>query len=66
MVWVYRLEKGKQVLLAPAHALNLETEQLSLEEAKAASQQFRKASKDINNKSIIIEFQNQTCNMQRH
>jgi hypothetical protein len=30
---VYRLEKGKAVLLGAAHALDLETEQLALEEA---------------------------------
>ena len=54
-VWVYRLEKGLEVLLASAHALNLEAEQLSLEEAKAASRKLRDAGKDINNKSIIAE-----------
>ena len=54
-VWVYRLEKGKEVLLSAAHALDWETEQLSLEEAKAASRRLRSASKKLGNKSILAE-----------
>jgi hypothetical protein len=55
-IWVYRLEKGKEVLLAAAHALDLETEQLSLEEAQAASRQLRMVGKEISNQSIVAEI----------
>ncbi|MBD2741885.1 Mu transposase C-terminal domain-containing protein [Coleofasciculus sp. FACHB-1120] len=54
-VWVYRSEMGKDVFLTAAHALDLETEQLSFEDNKAASRKLRKAGKDINNKSILAE-----------
>ena len=54
-VWVYRSEMGKDVFLAAAHAMDLETEQLSLEDAKAASRKLRKVGKDISNKSILAE-----------
>ena len=54
-IWVYRLENGKEVLLSAAHALDLETEQLSFDEAKAASRRLRQASKEISNKSILAE-----------
>jgi putative transposase len=55
-IWVYRMEKGKEVLLAAAHALDLETEQLSLEEAQAASRQLRMVGKEISNQSIVAEI----------
>jgi putative transposase len=55
-IWVYRIEKGKEVLLCAAHALDLETEQLSLEEAQAASRQLRIAGKEISNQSIVAEI----------
>jgi putative transposase len=55
-IWVYRLEKGKEVLLAAAHALDLETEQLSLEEAQAASRKLRMVGKEISNQSIVSEI----------
>jgi putative transposase len=54
-IWVYRLEKGKEVLLGAAHALDLETEQVSLEEAKAASRRVRQAAKTISNHTILSE-----------
>jgi putative transposase len=54
-IWVYRLEKGKEVLVGAAHALNLETKQLSLEEAKAASRRVRQAAKTISNHTILSE-----------
>lgn len=54
-IWVYRLEKGKEVLVGAAHALDLETEQVSLEEAKAASRRVRQAAKTISNHTILSE-----------
>ncbi|MBS3030371.1 MAG: Mu transposase C-terminal domain-containing protein [Dolichospermum sp. DET50] len=55
-VWVYRIDKGKEELLSAAHALDWETEQLSLEEAKAASQKVRSVGKTLSNKSILAEI----------
>ncbi|BAZ48745.1 transposase-like Mu [Nostoc sp. NIES-4103] len=55
-VWVYRIEKGKEVFLSAAHALDWETEQLSLEEAKAASRKVRSVGKTLTNKSILAEI----------
>jgi putative transposase len=54
-IWVYRLEKGKEVLVGAAHALDLETEQVSLEEAKAASRRVRQAAKTISNHTILAQ-----------
>ncbi|MBD2566641.1 Mu transposase C-terminal domain-containing protein [Anabaena lutea] len=55
-VWVYRIDKGKEELLSAAHALDWETEQLSLEEAKAASRKVRSVGKTLSNKSILAEI----------
>ncbi|MGB3636504.1 MAG: Mu transposase C-terminal domain-containing protein [Rivularia sp. (in: cyanobacteria)] len=54
-VFVYRQDSGKEVLLSQAHAIDLETEQISLEEAKAARRRIRDGGKQINNKSILAE-----------
>ncbi|MBE9227253.1 Mu transposase C-terminal domain-containing protein [Phormidium sp. LEGE 05292] len=55
-VWVYLLgTTGKEEFLAAAHAMDLETEQLSFEDNKAASRKLRKAGKEISNKSILAE-----------
>ena len=54
-VFVYRQDSGKEVLVSQAHAIDLETEQISLEEAKAASRRISNAGKQINNKSILAE-----------
>ncbi|WP_375477013.1 Mu transposase C-terminal domain-containing protein [uncultured Nostoc sp.] len=54
-VFVYRQDSGKEVLLSQAHAIDLETEQISLEEAKAASRKIRDTGKQISNKSILAE-----------
>ncbi len=54
-VFVYRQDSGKEVLLSQAHAIDLETEQISLEEAKAASRRIRNTGKQISNKSILAE-----------
>lgn len=54
-LFVYRQDSGKEVLLSVAHAIDLETEQISLEEAKAARRRIRDAGKKISNKSILAE-----------
>ncbi len=54
-VLVYRQEKNQEVFLTRAHAQALETEQLSLDEAEAASRRIRNAGKTINNQSIVQE-----------
>nr|WP_322714390.1 Mu transposase C-terminal domain-containing protein [Nostoc sp. ChiSLP03a] len=56
-VFVYRQDSAKEVLLSQAHAIDLETEQISLEEAKAASRKIRSAGKQLSNKSILAEVQ---------
>jgi putative transposase len=54
-IWVYRQEKHQEVFLARAHAQDLETEQLSLDEAKASARRLRDAGKTINNQAILQE-----------
>nr|WP_236117245.1 Mu transposase C-terminal domain-containing protein [Hassalia byssoidea] len=56
-VFVYRQDSGKEVLLSQQNAIDLETEQISLEEAKAASRKIRSAGKQLSNKSILAEVQ---------
>ena len=55
-IWVYHQEGNQEVFLTRAHALGLETEQLSLEEAKANAKRLRKASKEVNNESMFQEI----------
>jgi putative transposase len=54
-ILVYRKEGDKEVFLARAYAQDLETEQLSIDEAKASSRQVRKAGKTVSNRSILAE-----------
>jgi len=54
-VLVYRQEGSKEVFLARANAQDLETEQLSLDEAKASSRRIREAGKTVSNRSILAE-----------
>jgi putative transposase len=54
-VLVYRQEDKKDVFLTRAYAQGLETEQLSLEEAKASSRRIRKAGKSLSNEAILQE-----------
>jgi putative transposase len=54
-IWVYRQEKHQEVFLTRAHAQDLETEQLSLDEAKASAKKLRSAGKTISNQSILQE-----------
>ncbi len=54
-VLVYRQKGSKEEFLARAFAQDLETEQLSLDEAKASSLKVRKAGKEVSNRSILAE-----------
>jgi putative transposase len=54
-VLVYRQEGSKEVFLARAYAQDLQTEQLSLDEAKASSRKIREAGRTLSNRSILIE-----------
>ena len=54
-IFVYCKEGSKEVFLARAYAQDLETEQLSLDEAKASSRKVREAGKTVNNRSIWAE-----------
>lgn len=54
-VHVYRTEGEKEVFLTNAHAQDLETESISLDEAKSTSRRLRKAGKTISNPSILEE-----------
>ena len=54
-VLVYQQKAGKEEFLARAFAQDLETEQLSLDEAKASSRKVRKAGKTVSNRSILSE-----------
>lgn len=52
-VLIYRQEAGKEVFLARAFAQDLETEQMSLDEAKASSRKIRETGKTVSNRSIL-------------
>ncbi|WP_414513124.1 Mu transposase C-terminal domain-containing protein [Nostoc sp. PCC 9305] len=54
-VLVYRQKANKEEFLARAFAQDLETEQLSLDEAKASSRKIRQAGKMISNRSMLAE-----------
>jgi putative transposase len=52
---VYRTEGDREVFLARAYAQDLETEQLSIDEAKASSRKVREAGKAVSNRSILVQ-----------
>lgn len=54
-IWIYRQEKGKEVFLTRAHAQGLETEKLTLNEAKSSTKRLREKGKSLNNESILRE-----------
>ena len=54
-ILVYRQERDKEVFIARAYAQDLETEELSLDEAKATSRKIREVGKTISNRSILAE-----------
>lgn len=54
-ILIYSREGAQEVFLARAYAQDLETEQLSLDEAKASSRKIREAGRAISNRSILAE-----------
>ncbi|WP_066426978.1 Mu transposase C-terminal domain-containing protein [Anabaena sp. 4-3] len=54
-ILVYRQQGNREEFVARAFAQDLETEQLSLDEAKASSRKIREAGKTISNRSILAE-----------
>ncbi|MEH2013836.1 Mu transposase C-terminal domain-containing protein [Nostoc sp.] len=54
-ILVYCIEGDKEVFIARAYAQDLETEELSLDEAKASSRKVREAGKAVSNRSILAE-----------
>ncbi|MEH1907696.1 Mu transposase C-terminal domain-containing protein [Nostoc sp.] len=54
-ILVYSIEGDKEVFIARAYAQDLETEELSLDEAKASSRKVREAGKAVSNRSILAE-----------
>jgi len=59
-VLVYRSENNKEVFLARAFAQNMETETISLDEAKASIRKVREAGKTISNNSILTEVRDRS------
>jgi putative transposase len=57
---VYRQQGAKDVFLTRAHAQHLDTERLSLAEAKAVSRRLRNGSKEISNQSVLEEISDRT------
>ncbi|EAZ90284.1 Mu transposase C-terminal domain-containing protein [Crocosphaera chwakensis] len=55
-VLAYQQESNQEVFLTRAYAIDLETEQMSLDEAKASSKRVREAGKTISNRSILSEI----------
>jgi putative transposase len=54
-IWIYHQEQNKEVFLTRAHAHDLETEQLSVDEAKASAKRVRAAGKSITNQTILYD-----------
>jgi putative transposase len=54
-ILVYRREHDREVFLAKAHAQDLETEQLSIEEIRASNKKLREKGKAISNRTILEE-----------
>jgi putative transposase len=54
-ILIYCREGENEVFLARAHAQDLETEELSLDEAKAMSRKIREKGKEVTNRSILAE-----------
>lgn len=55
-VWVYKYSQGQEEFLTDAYAQGLETERLSLDEAKASVRNLRDKGQNLNNDSIYLEF----------
>lgn len=59
-LFVYRAQGAHDVFFARAHAQHLETERLSLSEAKAISRRLRQAHQEITNQSMLSEIRDRT------
>ena len=59
-LYIYRNQGDRDVFLTRAHAQNLETERLSLPEAKAISRRLRQACQEITNESVLSEVRDRT------
>ena len=59
-LYVYRNQGTRDIFLTRAHAQNLETERLSLPEAKAISRRLRQARQEITNESVLVEVRSRT------
>ena len=59
-LYIYRNQGELDVFLTRAHAQNLETERLSLSEAKAISRRLRQARQEITNESVLSEVRDRT------
>ena len=55
-LYVYRADGGYDTFLTRAHAMNLETERLSLVDAKAIARRLRESRREINNPAILNEI----------
>ncbi|NER82131.1 MAG: hypothetical protein F6K42_21735 [Leptolyngbya sp. SIO1D8] len=54
-LWVYRYKNGKDTFLTRAHAQDLETEVLSVAEAKAISRRLRRNGRLVTNQALLEE-----------
>ena len=59
-LYIYRAQGESDIFLTRAHAQNLETERLSLPEAKAISRRLRQARQEITNVSVLTEIRDRT------
>lgn len=59
-LYVYQSKGERDIFLTRAHAQNLETERLSLPEAKAISRRLRQARQEITNESVLTEVRSRT------
>ena len=59
-LYIYRAQGNRDIFLTRAHAQNLETERLSLTEAKAISRRLRQARQEITNESVLSEIRDRT------
>ena len=59
-LYIYRSQSDRDVFLTRAHAQNLETERLSLSEAKAISRRLRQVRQEITNESVLSEIRDRT------
>jgi len=59
-LYIYRSQGDRDIFLTRAHAQNLETERLSLSEAKAISRRLRQVRQEITNESVLMEVRSRT------